>query len=312
VEDGSPFDAEARVVTAKGRRLWVRVICEAEWDAHGRVRRIHGACQDITDAKRAAERERELAEQHAQQLQRLNTELEERVRERTAQLEAANRELEAFSYSIAHDLRAPLGSMDGFSKFLAQRVDPADTRAGHCLSRIRAGVRQMGELTDGLLALANLSRTSLRDDEVDLAALAREAVAACHERSSQREVEVTVAGTMPVRGDARLLAQVMGNLVGNAWKFTSRKDHARIEIGCEKNPDGTVVYFVRDNGAGFDMAYAARMFEAFQRMHSASEFEGTGIGLAIVHKIVTRHGGRIWAEGAPDRGATFRFTLHNA
>jgi PAS domain S-box-containing protein len=294
-EDGSPFDTEAQVVTAKGRHLWVRVICEAEWDAGGNVRRIQGACQDITEAKRSAEEVR--------------AELEERVRERTAQLEAANRELEAFSYSIAHDLRAPLASIDGFSKMLQQAVGPVNGRAAHYLSRIRAGVRQMGELTDGLLALASLSRASLRSDDVDLAELARNAAAACRERAPRSGVEVVVAPALPVRGDARLLAQVMSNLVGNAWKFTGHTDGARIEVGRESNPDGTAVYFVRDNGAGFDMAYASRMFEAFQRMHAASDFEGTGIGLAIVHKIVTRHGGSIWAEGAPQRGATFRFTL---
>jgi PAS domain S-box-containing protein len=302
VDDGSPFDAEAQVVTAKGRRRWVRFICEAEWDAVGRVRRIQGACQDITNGKRAAE-------QHAALLRRLNTDLEQRVRERTAQLEAANRELEAFAYSIAHDLRAPLSSIDGFSRFLQECVSAKDERSMNYLSRIRRGVRQMSELTDGLLALASLARTQLHDDEVDLAELACNAIAECRERSPQRVVDVHIATSLRVRGDARLLAQVMGNLVGNAWKFTGRADHARIEVGCETNPDGAVVYFVRDNGAGFDMAYASRMFEAFQRLHSASEFEGTGIGLAIVHKVVTRHGGRIWAESAPQQGATFRFTL---
>lgn len=302
VHDGSPFDTEAQVVTARHRRVWVRFICEAEWDAAGRVRRIQGACQDITEAKRAAE-------QRAALLRRLNTDLEQRVRERTAQLEAANRELEAFSYSIAHDLRAPLGSIDGFSQLLHQLLAPGEGRTLHYLSRIRAGVRQMSELTDGLLALASLARAQLRDDEVDLAELAHQAVAACRDSTPHRKVDVSIAPSMRVRGDARLLAQVMGNLVGNAWKFTRRRDHARVEVGCETNPDGAVVYFVRDNGAGFDMAYAGRMFEAFQRMHSAGEFEGTGIGLAIVHKVIARHGGRIWAESAPQQGATFRFTL---
>lgn len=302
VQDGSPFEAEAQVVTPRFRRLWVRFICEAEWDAAGRVRRIQGACQDITEARRATE-------QHAALLRRLNVDLEQRVHERTAQLEAANRELEAFSYSIAHDLRAPLGSIDGFSQVLQKSLATGDERTMHYLSRIRAGVRQMSELTDGLLALANLARTQLGDDEVDLAELAHQAVAACRERSPHREVDVSIAPSMRVRGDARLLAQVMSNLVGNAWKFTGRRDDARIEVGCEMNPDGAVVYFVRDNGAGFDMAYAGRMFEAFQRMHSAGEFEGTGIGLAIVHKVIMRHGGRIWAESAPQLGATFRFTL---
>ncbi|MDP3821185.1 MAG: PAS domain S-box protein [Burkholderiales bacterium] len=414
--EGTPFDAEARLITAKGRQIWVRVIGEAEWDAQGRVRRVLGAVQDISEARRAAEAARlmaqrlsttlesltdafftidrdwrftyvnaqaerltrlsraellgrrvfdmypELAELELRseleramndnvtveleayyppfdiwvllkafpseqglavdikdvterisaqrEIMRLNAELEERVKQRTAQLEAVNKELEAFSYSIAHDLRAPLSSIDGFSQMLESTVAPelAD-RCRHYLRRIRVGVRQMGDLTDGLLALSNLSRTSLRSEPVDLAALARDAVAYSRETSPGRVVEVEIAPCLPVQGDPRLLAQVIGNLVGNAWKFTSRKEHARIEVGSFPGPDGAPVFFVRDNGAGFDMAYASRMFEAFQRMHPSAEFEGTGIGLAIVHKIVTRHGGRVWAEAAPDRGATFQFTL---
>jgi signal transduction histidine kinase len=255
--------------------------------------------RDVTD-QRAVQRE----------VLRLNAELEERVRQRTAQLELANKELEAFSYSIAHDLRAPLGSIDGFSQMLDQAAGTGLTeRCRHYLSRIRAGVRQMGELTDGLLALANLSRATLRSETVDLAALARAAVASCREQSPQRTVEVEIAPALPVPGDPRLLSQVIGNLVGNAWKFTAGKEHARIEIGSTAGEDGRPVIFVRDNGAGFDMAYASRMFEAFQRLHSSAEFEGTGIGLAIVHRVIARHGGRIWADAAPQQGASFYFTL---
>jgi light-regulated signal transduction histidine kinase (bacteriophytochrome) len=144
---------------------------------------------------------------------------------------------------------------------------------------------------------------------VDLAALARAAIESCRERSPDRCVDIVIAPALPVSGDPRLLTQVVGNLVGNAWKFTGRRDRVRIEVGSLQGEDGGPVYFVRDNGAGFDMAYASKMFEAFQRMHSQADFEGTGIGLAIVHKIVARHGGRIWAESAPERGATFYFTL---
>jgi light-regulated signal transduction histidine kinase (bacteriophytochrome) len=241
---------------------------------------------------------------------RLNAGLEQRVKERTAQLEAANKELEAFSYSIAHDLRAPLSSIDGFSQMLEEAAgQELGGRCRHYLNRIRAGVRQMGELTDGLLSLASLSRANLRNEPVDLAVLARAAAAACRDGAPQRVADIEIAPALPVRGDPRLLSQVVGNLVGNAWKFTSRVDRAHIEIGCMPGADGEAVYFVRDNGAGFDMAYASRMFEAFQRMHSPAEFEGTGVGLAIVHGVVTRHGGRIWAESAPQRGATFYFTL---
>jgi PAS domain S-box-containing protein len=299
---GSPFDIEAQIVTARGNPLWLRFICEAEWDNHGRVRRLQGAMQDISESKKAQ-----------QEIMRLNAELEERVHERTAQLEAANRELEAFSYSIAHDLRAPLSSIDGFSNTLQQGLGEAlDERSLHYLRRIRAGVRQMSELTDGLLSLASLSRADLRREKVDLAVLARSAAAACAERSPGREVELVIADTLPGDGDPRLLAHVLGNLVGNAWKFTSRKPRARIEVGGARDAEGQWVYYVRDDGAGFDMAYASKMFEAFRRMHSSAEFEGTGIGLAIAHRIVTRHGGRIWAESVPDRGATFYFTLGGA
>ncbi|ROZ64541.1 PAS domain S-box protein [Ramlibacter sp. WS9] len=296
---GSPFDIELEVFTARGRRLCIRLICEAEWDARGRVHRLQGALQDVSESK-AAQAE----------ILRLNAQLEERVQKRTAQLEAANRELEAFSYSIAHDLRAPLSSIDGFSNSLQSSAAAVlDDRSHHYLRRIRAGVRQMSELTDGLLSLASLSRADLRDEPVDLADVARASLASCQEQSPQRSVDAVVADHLPARGDPRLLAQVIGNLVGNAWKFTSRRPHARIEVGGTRDPEGQWVYFVRDDGAGFDMAYASKMFEAFRRMHSNAEFEGTGIGLAITHRIVTRHGGRIWAEAAPDRGATFYFTL---
>lgn len=294
VRGGNSFDVEVPVVTAKGREIWTRVICEVEWDARGRVRRIRGACQDITETKNSADEAREL--------------LEQRVQERTLQLEVANRELQAFSYSIAHDLRAPLSSIDGFSRTLelgGSQLSPE--RALHCLARIRAGVRQMGELTDGLLALANLSRSEMLDEPVDLAVLARDALTACREASPQRTLEAHVAGSLPVRGDPRLLAQVIGNLVGNAWKFTGQREVAQIEVGECADAPGT--YFVQDNGAGFDMAHATRMFEAFHRLHTQAEFQGTGIGLAIVQRIVTRHGGRIWAHSRPGHGATFQFTL---
>jgi light-regulated signal transduction histidine kinase (bacteriophytochrome) len=187
--------------------------------------------------------------------------------------------------------------------------DALAPRCRHYLSRIRVGVRQMGDLIDGLLALASLSRASVRREPADLAVMARAAVASCREAAPERMAQVEIAPALPVEGDPRLLSQVMGNLVENAWKFTAGKDLARIEIGSEQAADGSPVYFVRDNGAGFDMAYASRMFEAFQRMHPSAEFEGTGIGLAIVHRVIARHGGRIWAESAPQRGAVFYFTL---
>jgi PAS domain S-box-containing protein len=241
---------------------------------------------------------------------RLNADLEERVRQRTAELEAANKDLEAFAYSVAHDLRSPLSSIDGFSKKLQDDTSgELSERNRHYLHRVRAGVRQMGELTDGLLSLANLSRIPLRHEDVDLTALALRLAAGLRERSPGLQSEVQVQEAMRAHGDPRLLAQVMDNLLGNAWKFSARRTPARIEVGGLTGPQGEAVFFVKDNGAGFDLAHSSKMFEAFHRMHNPSEFEGTGIGLALVHKIVSRHGGRVWAQSAPDQGATFFFTL---
>jgi len=300
LEAHQPFrNFECADVANPAAPRYLSVSGEPIFDRDGCFAGYRGTARDISDSKRAQ-----------QEILRLNAELEERVHERTAQLQAANRELEAFSYSIAHDLRAPLSSIDGFSSALQGSAgDALGERAQHFLKRIRAGVRQMSELTDGLLALASLSRADLCVQPVDIAELARAALDACQEGAPERLVEIVVAPRLPAGGDPRLLAQLVGNLVGNAWKFTSRHAHARIEVGGAQDADGQWVYFVRDDGAGFDMAYASRMFEAFRRMHAADEFEGTGIGLAIAHRIVTRHGGRIWAESAPDRGATFYFTL---
>lgn len=248
---------------------------------------------------------------------RLNAELEERVRQRTAQLEAANRELEAFSYSVSHDLRTPLSAIDGFSGLLARDIASGElpgARGKHYLNRIRAGVTQMGELIDALLALAQVSRTSLRMESVNLSAVADRLVAGYREREPGRLVEVEIEADMWVQGDARLLQQVLDNLLGNAWKFSSREPQARISFG--RAPDAgeglEAVYVVRDNGAGFDMAYAEKLFGAFQRLHTLSEFEGTGIGLATVQRIVMRHGGRVWGESAPGQGAAFYFSLGGA
>lgn len=299
LKTGSPFDVEAQFVTGRGRRVWVRMLCEAQWDAEGKVRRLQGALQDVSQMRQAQ-----------QEILRLNAELEERVRQRTEQLEAANRELEAFSYSLAHDMHAPLAAIDSFCHVLEDKLGKQlDPVVQHYLRRIRAGVQQMHDLSDGLLALTQVARDDLRWERLDLAEQARSALAACHERAPERTVERRIASSLPVRGDPRLLQRVIGNLVGNAWKFTARQPHALIEIGSVQGPHGQLAYYVRDNGAGFDMAQAGKMFQAFQRLHQASDFEGTGIGLAIVHKVIARHGGQVWAESEPGRGATFYFTL---
>ncbi|CDS52703.1 sensory box histidine kinase [Polaromonas sp. CG9_12] len=240
----------------------------------------------------------------------LNGELEERVRQRTAQLEAANQELEAFSYSVSHDLRSPLKTIDGFSHLLARTVgDKPGEKAAHYLNRIRSGVQQMGDLIDGLLFLAQLSRDKLQCTEVDLADIARNIEKECRERDPERQAQVVIQDTMPITGDQRLLSVILQNLLGNAWKFTSRRELACIEVGSQPGKAGETVYFVKDNGAGFDMAYASKLFGTFQRLHSPSDFLGTGIGLATVKRVIDRHGGRVWAEGRENEGAIFYFTL---
>jgi signal transduction histidine kinase len=241
----------------------------------------------------------------------LNADLEERVRQRTAQLQVANHELEAFSYSVSHDLRTPLTIIAGYSSLLGKEMgtSAATERGKDYLERISAGVVQMGELIDALLALAQVSRTSLRRESVDLSALAETLLNSHREREPGRLAQLVIQPGLVVQGDPGLLRQVLDNLLGNAWKYSSKQPQTHIAFVCESGLDGAAVYAVRDHGAGFDMAYSDKLFGAFQRLHTASEFEGTGIGLATVHKIITRHGGRIWAESAPGQGATFYFTL---
>jgi light-regulated signal transduction histidine kinase (bacteriophytochrome) len=232
-------------------------------------------------------------------------------RRRTTQLEAANQEMQAFSYSVSHDLRSPLNTINGFSDLLARALgNQAGEKAKHYLSRIRAATRQMGELIDGLLTLAQLSRETLQWIEVDLSAIAKRVVQSYKERDAERQVEVQIAEGMRAWGDARLLSVVIENLVGNAWKFTSKRQLAHIEIGLQKGTAGDRVFFVKDNGAGFDMSYAEKLFSTFERLHSPSDFSGTGIGLATVKRVIERHAGRVWAVGKENEGATFYFTLN--
>jgi len=223
--------------------------------------------------------------------------------------EAANHELEAFSYSVAHDLRAPLRSIDGFSRALEEDcADKLDTAGLSHLRRIRSSAQQMGQLIDGLLVLSRVTRADLVREKLDLTRMARQSGARLQEIHPGRAIEWIVHEGLVGEGDARLLSATLDNLLGNAWKFTSKCARARIEVGM-MNKNGDAAFFVRDNGAGFDQAYADKLFGAFQRLHSATEFEGTGIGLATVQRIVRRHGGRIWAEGEVGQGATFYFTL---
>jgi PAS domain S-box-containing protein len=236
----------------------------------------------------------------------LNAELERRVAQRTAQLELANKELESFSYSVSHDLRAPLRAIDGFSLALVEDyAERLDERANGYITRVRKAAQRMADLIDALLRLAKVARAPMTMVPVDLSALAVRIASELHESDPQRHVEIEVAPGLRALGEPNLLLAVLQNLMGNAWKFTRARADARIEVG--QADDGE--FFVRDNGAGFDMAYVSKLFGAFQRLHSADDYEGTGIGLATVARIVHRHGGEIRAEGAVGAGARFGFTL---
>lgn len=244
-----------------------------------------------------------------QEVLRLNAELEDRVRDRTAQLEAANLELESFSYSVSHDLRAPLRAINGFSQALIEDFPEHLPAEGHrYLALTRAATVRMGELIEALLNLSRVSRGPLEPVRIDVSALATQIISDLRRHDPERNVDVRVQAGMVADADPRLLPAVLENLIGNAWKFTAQTSTACIEIGAVREA-GQTVFFVRDNGAGFDMAYADKLFVAFQRLHSASEYTGTGIGLATVQRIVRRHGGRVWADSKPGQGARFYFTL---
>src|SRR4028118_205759 len=229
------------------------------------------------------------------------------------ELEATNRELEAFSYSVSHDLRAPLRSIDGFSQILVEDyADEIDEEGRDYLGRVRSASQRMGTLIDDILGLSRVTRGSMERKRLDLGALAEEVAEELREARPERKVEFSAQKGLEVWGDPKLLRVALVNLIGNAWKFTAKKPEARVEFGLSERLShrGRVpVYYVRDNGAGFDEAYSAKLFGAFQRLHRADEFEGTGIGLATVQRVVHRHGGRIWAEGEVGHGATFYFTL---
>jgi PAS domain S-box-containing protein len=319
--DRTPQHTLDQVTLADGATGWYELSIQPAPDG------ILILSSDVTARKRA-----EL------EIRTLNAELEQRVRDRTAQLQTANQELEAFAHSVSHDLRAPLRALDGFSAaLLSQNTGQLDGQGRHYLDRIQQASQRMGQLINDLLNLSHITRAEFARQPVNLAALAREIAAELCQRDPQRQAEFIITEQLPTEGDPRLLRIALQNLLENAWKFTGRRAQARIEVGCvtaadaaqsppsaNESPQPPVahptsyivqptspIFFVRDNGVGFDMAYADKLFAPFQRLHAVEEFPGTGIGLVTVQRIVTRHGGRIWAEAVVDQGATFYFTLEN-
>jgi PAS domain S-box-containing protein len=281
--------AEEPLRTKNGLR-WLHTKKVPILDDLGRPRFLLGISEDITERKSS----------------------EAALREAKAHAEAASAELEAFSYSVAHDLRAPLRAIDGFSAALLDDYDDKlDDEGKSHLHSVRRAAQRMANLIDDLLTLSRATRAELRRERTDISALAQAAVDHLRRTDPARTVEVVIEGGLEALADSQLVAVALDNLIGNAWKFTSKLPRARIEIGslATSRPDGAGTFFVRDNGAGFDMRYVEKLFTPFQRLHSGSEYEGTGIGLATVQRIMRRHGGRAWAEGAIDAGATLYFTL---
>jgi PAS domain S-box-containing protein len=296
--EARPFVMEYRIVSRDGRIKWVWEKGHVIRGERGGEDLIEGFIQDSSDRRNAE-----------QALRDANLELERRVRERTAQLENINQELEAFSYSVSHDLRTPLRGIDGFSRILLQsHADVLGEQGRHYLERVRAGTQRMGALIDDLLTLSRVSRRELMPERVDLSVIAKELIRELQQTEPDREVTISIQPDVIVSGDASLLRILLQNLLGNAWKFTSTTTHPRIEFGQTRG--NAAEFYVRDNGAGFDAAYAEKLFVAFQRLHSADEFEGTGIGLATAHRVVRKHGGTLRGEGRVGAGATFYFTLN--
>ena len=312
---GEQVSYENHLLNAAGKLIQMQVTISPQFTKQGEISTLVVAASDVTAIKQAE-----------QALREANEKLERRVEERTRALEAANQELESFSYSVSHDLRAPLRAINGLSRILLERfMRDLPKEAQDLLHDIRASTEQMARLVDDLLVLARLGRQTIRRQSVDHASQVREILQLLVSAQPERRIETRVGELPPSLADAGLLKQVWQNLLHNALKYTALRDPAIIEVGWEPNPrppnigpavnnsnaQRTPVFYVRDNGVGFDMRYAHKLFNVFQRLHSAEDYEGTGVGLAIVHRIVARHGGQVWAESTPERGATFFFTLPN-
>ena len=291
IATGQPFDIEFRFFHQDGSIRYIQARGEPIFDDSNHVIQLIGTALDISDRKKA----------------------EATLIHTTTQLTASNRELEAFAYSVSHDLRAPLRAIDGFSQALIEDYgDKFDDEGKDYFDRIRRNIKRMGMLIDDLLRLSRVSRSEMRYSKVDLSTLVAEQLNELQAAEPERQVKFVIAPNVFVSADSTLIQMVIGNLVQNAWKFTSNHATARIEFGLispDSNQNAQITYFVRDDGAGFDMNYADMLFGVFQRLHNTNEFAGTGIGLATVQRAIHRHGGRVWAEGAIEQGATIYFTI---
>ncbi len=299
LEEGVPLlNHEELTYSADGTPRWVLTSKVPLHDRDGKITGLVGIEHDITEMKKAND-----------EIERLNQELEQRVIERTADLESALHEIEAFSYSVSHDLRTPLRGINAYGQFLLEEYGTVlDEKGVNYIHRIRESSLRLSQLIEDVLRLSHLSRSEMKKTTVNLSKLAENIISDFQSAAPKRKVEVIITPDLIVRGDSNLLSIMLENLLSNSWKFTSKHATARIEVGQTKIND-EITYFVRDDGAGFKMAHAAKLFSAFQRLHSPGEYEGSGIGLAFVQRIVHRHGGKVWAQSAPEQGATFYFTL---
>jgi PAS domain S-box-containing protein len=295
------FKREDWRIRKDGTRFWANVILTALYDHADNLIGFTKITRDLTREKHA--------EEAFQASERQAREFAATLQAQSTQLQATNKELEAFSYSVSHDLRAPLRGIDGFCQVLMEEYnDQLDDQGQHYLSRVRHGSQQMGKLIDDMLRLSRVTRDEMTIDSVDLSVMALDILRELKAQEPDRQAELIIAPSITVQGDQHLLHAALQNLLDNAWKYTSKHITARIEFGVTER-NGQPAYFIKDDGAGFDMQYAGKLFGAFQRLHRVSDFEGSGVGLATVARIIRRHGGEIWAEAALEEGATFYFTL---
>jgi len=296
--DGSVTDYELRILHKNGMITPVLYNATVYRDESGNITGVFAAARDITERKKAEE-----------EIQKLNKELEARVIERTAELENSNKELEAFSYSVSHDLRSPLRSIEGFSLALLEDYgDRLDDTGKSYLDRVRNATIKMGHLIDDLLKLSRVTRSEMNRERVDLSAIGKDVAGRLAQSHPERSVEFVIADGLTAYGDARLLTVALENLFSNAWKFSEKAAQSVIEFGVTYR-ENAEIFYVKDNGVGFDMTYAGKLFSPFQRLHKAQEFPGTGIGLATVKRIINRHGGQVWIESELNKGTTVYFTL---